>query len=116
MLSTKRVSELAKALPGVSQYEHFGSDAFRTKGGTFATIWHAKNSVNLKLTVQQQRRFVLIDGEGFVEIDNAWGRQGWTTANLQFVDEEPLRTALQLAWANAATKSRRKRAVRKKTA
>jgi hypothetical protein len=114
MLSTKRVCDLAKALTGVTEYDHFGSAAFRTKGGTFVTVWHAKNSANLKLTVEQQRRFVLIDGEGFVEIDNAWGRQGWTTANLQFVDEEALREALELAWANTANKPPRKRAARKK--
>ena len=114
MLTTKRVCELAAALPGVSEYAHFGSDAFRTKGGTFATVWHAKNSVNLNLTVEQQRRFVLIDGEGFIEIDNAWGRQGWTTANLEFVDEESLRACLELAWANTANKPPRQRASRKK--
>jgi len=114
MLTTKRVCELARALAGVSEYEHFGSDAFRTQGGTFATVWHAKNSVNLNLTVEQQRRFVLIDGEGFVEIDNVWGRQGWTTANLEFVADESLREALELAWANTANKPARKRAGGKK--
>ena len=112
MLTTKRVCEIARALPSVTEYEHFGSDAFRTKGGTFATVWHAKGSVNLKLTVEQQRRFVLIDGEGFVEIDNAWGRQGWTTATLEFAPDDALREALQLAWSNTANKPPRKRAGR----
>jgi len=115
MLTTKRACELARELPGVSEYDHFGSDAFRTVGGTFATVWHAKGSVNLNLSVEQQRRFVLLDGEGFVEIDNAWGRRGWTTANLEFVDEASLRDALLAAWGNAANKPVRRRTASKKT-
>jgi YjbR len=113
MLTTTRVCEIARALPGVTEYEHFGSDAFRTKGGTFVTVWRTKNSVNLKLTVEQQRRFVLLDGEGFVEIDNAWGRQGWTTANLEFAPDDAVREALQVAWSNTVNKPPRKRAPRK---
>jgi hypothetical protein len=114
MLTTKRACELARELPDVSEYDHFGSDAFRTVGGTFATVWHAKNSVNLNLTVEQQRRFVLIDGESFLEIDNAWGRRGWTTANLEFVDEGALRDALHAAWGNTANRPARRKAHGKK--
>jgi hypothetical protein len=115
MLTTKRACEIARELPEVSEYDHFGSDAFRTVGGTFATVWHAKANVNLNLTVEQQQRFVLLDGEGFVEIDNAWGRRGWTTANLDFVDEAAFRDALLAAWGNAANKPARRRTARKKT-
>ena len=53
------------------------------------------------------------DGEGFVEIDNAWGRQGWTTANLEFLDREQFAAALKAAWQNsvdaAARRARSKR-------
>jgi len=115
MLTTKRACELARALPEVSEYDHFGGDAFRTVGGTFATVWHSKGSANLNLTVEQQRRFVLIDGEGFVEIDNAWGRRGWTTANLEFVDEGAFRDALLAAWGNTTNKPARPRTTREKT-
>ncbi len=102
MLTPKQACDLARVLPDVSVQDHFGSDAFRTPGGIFATVWHEKRTVNLRLTVEQQRRFVEIDGEGFVEIDNAWGRQGWTTASLEFLDREQFLTALQVAWQNSA--------------
>jgi hypothetical protein len=100
---------LARALADVTEKDHFGSDAFRTPGGIFATVWHATGTVNLKLTPEQQRRFLLVDGEGFVEIDNAWGRQGWTTANLEFVDDAQFEDALKAAWSNAQTKAATKR-------
>jgi hypothetical protein len=120
MLTTKTACELAQALPDVSVKDHFGSDAFRTPGGVFATVWHATRTVNLRLTPAQQRGFVEIDGEGFVEIDNAWGRQGWTTANLEFLDREQFVAALRTAWQNsadnAAKRAARKRPARKKAA
>jgi hypothetical protein len=107
MLTSKQAGEMAALLPGVTLKDHFGGDAYRTDGGIFATVWHATRSVNLKLTLEQQQRFLAIDGEGFVEIDNAWGRQGWTTANLEFLDCEDFQAALQAAWENSANKPKR---------
>jgi hypothetical protein len=109
MLTTRRAAEMARSLPDVTERDHFGSDAFRTQGGIFATVWHETNTVNLKLTPEQQRRFVLIDGEGFVEIDNAWGRQGWTKANLEFLEPEQFGEALRVAWTNSHDKPPRVR-------
>jgi hypothetical protein len=108
MLTAKQAGEMAAQLPGVGIRDHFGSDAYRTDGGIFATVWHERKIVNLKLTVEQQRQFVERDGEGFVEIDNAWGRQGWTTANLEFLEREDFEEALRSAWQNSATKAARR--------
>jgi hypothetical protein len=120
MLTAKLACDLAHALPDVTVKDHFGSDAFRTPGGIFATVWHATRTVNLRLTPEQQRRFVEIDGEGFREIDNAWGRQGWTTASLEFLDADQFTAALRVAWQNsvdaAATRAVRRRPPRKKVA
>ena len=65
MLTPKQAGEMAAALPGVTVRDHFGSDAYRTDGGIFATVWHATKTVNLRLTVEQQRRFVGIGRRGF---------------------------------------------------
>ena len=67
---------MAQALPDVPVRDHFGSGAFYVHR-IFATVWHDKNCVNLNLNLEQQQRFLLIDGEGFSQIDNAWGRRGW---------------------------------------
>jgi hypothetical protein len=113
MLKAKRACELVRELPDVTEYDHFGSNAFKAKGGTFATVWTEKNTVNLRLTPEEQRRFVALDGEGFIEIDNAWGRQGWTTANLDFVDEQAFRAALLAAWHRACEKPSSKRVAKR---
>lgn len=108
MLTTKQACELAGAMPDATVKDHFGSDAFRTPGGIFATVWHDKNTVNLMLTPEQQRRFVATDGAGFVAIDNAWGRNGATTANLAVLDRERFLEALRTAWHNSAEKAARR--------
>jgi len=102
VLTTKQACKLARALPDVTHTLHFGSDAFRTPGGIFATVWHEKKTVNLMLTPEQQGHFVAVDDTGFVAIDNAWGRKGATTANLEAVDLEPFVEALRTAWRNSA--------------
>jgi len=109
MLTTKKACELARALAGVSEQDHFGGDAFRTPHGIFATVWHDKGNVNLRLTPDQQRDLVLRDGEGFREIDNAWGKQGWTTAYLEFLDAAEFAAALRIAYENRLMPTPRKK-------
>ena len=45
--------------------------------------------------------------EGFAPIDNAWGRQGWTTATLSKLSLPELKNALKTAWLHAVPKKRR---------
>ncbi|HEX5047695.1 MAG TPA: hypothetical protein VFX89_11285 [Gammaproteobacteria bacterium] len=116
MLTTKQACELARALPDATVTDHFGSEAFRTPGGIFATVWHDQNTANLMLTPEQQRRFVALDVAGFVAIDNAWGRKGATTANLGAVDREQFVEALRTAWHNSAEKAARRAARRNRPA
>jgi hypothetical protein len=40
----------------------------------------------------------------FCPIDNAWGRQGWTMVNLDRIDVEELRAALETAWRHSVAK------------
>jgi hypothetical protein len=99
---------MARALSGVTEKDHFGSDAFYANKRIFATVWHERNEMNLRLSPVEQRRFLLLEGEGFVEIDNAFGRQGWTKVQLEFVGRKELTEALDSAWAFSATKMSRK--------
>jgi hypothetical protein len=103
-LSTTQVCEMARALDGATEKDHFGGDAFVANGRIFATVWHDKNTVNLMLNLEQQKYFLSIDGEGFNQINNAWGRQGATNVQLEFVDPDQLSEALKAAWENSAKK------------
>jgi len=38
-------------------------------------------------------------------VDNAWGRQGWTTVQLMLISTDELAGALELAWRHALPKA-----------
>lgn len=113
-LTARQVCEMARSLEGVTEKDHFGSDAFCANGRIFATVWHDKNECNLMLNLEQQRNFLAIDGEGFSQIDNAWGRKGATNVQLDFVDREQFLDALKAAWVNSASKRAARRKVNPK--
>jgi hypothetical protein len=104
MLSSKMACEIARSLPNVSEKDHFGSDAFYANKRIFATVWHNKNQVNLRLSPEQQYSFLEKDGEAFIEIPNAWGGQGWTTVQLEFIDRALFAAAAKAAWETSAIK------------
>ncbi len=114
-MTSKQLYELATQLPDVSIKDHFGSDGFSANKRMFLTIWHDKNKANIRLSPENQREFLISDEESFAEIDNAWGRQGWTSVHLKFIDRERAQKALELAWQYSAQKNvKAKTAVRKK--
>ena len=104
-MNSKRVYELAQVLPEVSIKDHFGSDGFSANKRMFLTVWNDQKKANLRLSPEEQKRFLSMDGEAFAQIDNAWGRQGWTTVNLEFVDNADFQKALESAWNYSKTKS-----------
>lgn len=108
MISSKIACEVIRNLSSdVSEKDHFGSDAFYANKRIFATVWHKENKANVRLTPDLQRKFLETDGEAFSEIDNAWGRQGWTTVQLEFVDKSLFSDAVQAAWDSSNIKSSR---------
>lgn len=104
MLTAQKACEMAETLDGVTVKDHFGSDAYCANKRIFATVWHDKNEVNLRLSLEEQLHFLSLDGEGFVEIDNAWGRQGFTKVQLDFVDPKNFAKALKSAWEHSVSK------------
>ena len=102
MLSSKVAQQIASELPGVTGKDHFGSDGLYVNKRIFATVWHDKNEVNLRLNPEQQRNFVAKKAKAFSEIPNAFGRRGWTTIKLEFVDQKLFAQALKAAWENSA--------------
>jgi hypothetical protein len=112
-MNSKQVYELAQALPEVSVKDHFGSDGFSANKRMFLTVRHEENRANLRLSPEEQRRFLSVDGDAFAQIENAWGRQGWTTVSLEYVDKSDFQKALQSAWDYSKTKTAKQTAKKK---
>ena len=107
MLSGNAAHQIAQDLPGVTEKDHFGGDGFYVNKRIFATLWRDKNEVNVRLSPEQQKAFVEKKAKAFSAVPNAFGRQGWTTIKLGFVDKKMFTQALTAAWENAALKAAR---------
>ena len=79
---------------------------FRAHGRIFASLHAGFKTGMVKLTPDQQARF-LGQSPAFTPEAGAWGRQGCTRVHLADADPELVGEALTLAWQNVATAGRR---------
>ena len=108
---------IALGLDGAIESAHMGHPDFRAKGKIFATIHDDHEWGMVKLTADQQRRFMQENPDVFAPEKGAWGRAGCTKVHLARVGSEALGEAMTLAWQNIVkappagkrTKSSRKR-------
>jgi hypothetical protein len=109
-MTDREFRRIALALDGVVEGAHMGHPDFRAHGRIFSTLHADLQHAMVKLTPDQQRRFVR-DSRGFTPESGAWGRQGCTRIVLADADPEEVGETLTLAWQNA-TAAKRPRAKR----
>jgi hypothetical protein len=95
---------IALGLDGAIESEHMGHPDFRANGKIFATIKHDNKSGMVKLTPEQQQKFVRDAPASFAPENGAWGRAGCTKVVFSSVDEDMLGEAMTLAWQNSRKK------------
>jgi hypothetical protein len=96
---------LALSLPEAAELAHMGHPDFRVGGKIFATLGHPDEGWGMvKLTIEQQRRFVRDEPDVFAPVSGGWGRRGATNVNLAAATDDALRPALVAAWRNVAPK------------
>src|SRR4051812_23573346 len=92
---------MALAMTGTIEGAHMGHPDFRAHGRIFATLHDGFTAAMVKLTPEQQARFIA-EHDGFSPETGAWGRQGCTRVTLAAVEQEAIGEALTLAWQNGA--------------
>lgn len=93
---------------------HMGHPDFRVRGKIFATLHPDQQWGMVKLTPDQQQRFVSDAPDSFTPEKGAWGVQGCTAVRLAAADEDLVGEAMTLAWQNVpATPGARPKAKRK---
>jgi hypothetical protein len=108
MASDADLRRMALALPGTTEAPHFDRAAFKVDR-IYVTLDAAGSTANLKFTPDEQEFKCQLAPEVFAPIDNAWGRQGWTTVTLATATAADLQAALEMAYAHAVGKPKRKR-------
>jgi len=96
---------MALSLPEAFESTHMGHPDFRVLGKIFATIPRPDEDWGMvKLTPEQQAKFVEKEPEVFDPVKGGWGRRGATYVRLEVVNQATLRSALVTAWRNTAPK------------
>jgi hypothetical protein len=99
---------IALGLQGAIESAHMNHPDFRANGKIFATIKTDNKSGMVKLTPEQQEKFVHDDPASFSPESGAWGRAGCTKVLFSAVDEDTLGEAMTVAWQNTAKPKKKK--------
>lgn len=108
MATAADLRELALALPGTTTAPHFDRTAFKV-ARIYATLAADGLTANLKFNPEEQEQHCRDWPDAFTPIDNAWGRQGWTTVWLEEIRPRALQAALETAWTHAQPKPKKPR-------
>ena len=92
---------LALSFDGVVEGAHMNHPDFRANGRIFATIHPGGRTGMVKLTPDEQARFVEDHPAIFTPENGAWGRQGCTRVDFAATTDETVGEALTLAWQQA---------------
>ena len=104
-MTAKDFRRIALGMKGTIESTHMGHPDFRVNGRIFATLHADMKWGMVKLTPEQQARFVRDAPDAFKPENGAWGLQGCTAVRLDTVDEETLGEAMTLAWQNSSEKA-----------
>jgi hypothetical protein len=108
MATGKDLRRLALSLEGTTEAPHFERAAFKA-ARIYVTLAADGRTANFKFTPDEQEFKCMMAPEAFAPVPNAWGKQGWTAANLSKLSLPELKSALETAWAHGvAKKSKRK--------
>ena len=105
-MTTDDFRRLALSQPEAVEVFREGRSDFRIWRKSFARLEGSADPVaTVKLTPEQQARFMHIAPGTFVSVPGGWGRLGATSVVLQRADATIVESALILAWRNVAPKS-----------
>lgn len=100
MVSPKDFRRIALRMEDAIESAHMGHPDFRVSGRIFATLHPDHQWGMVKLTPDQQHRFVQENPAGFMPESGAWGRAGCMRVRLDSVEEDTVGEAMTLAWQN----------------
>ena len=108
MATGKDLRRMALSMEGTSEAPHFNRAAFKV-ARIYVTLPADGRTANFKFTPDEQEFKCMMAPEAFSPVPNAWGKQGWTTANLSKLGAAELKQALETAWAHALPKKSKRR-------
>lgn len=108
MATADDLRAIALSLDGTSEAQHVDRRAFRARI-IFATLAPDERTANLTLTPDEQEMKCLMLPQAFAPVANKWGQQGWTTVTLDRIGVDDLRAAVEMAYAHAGPRPKKRR-------
>jgi hypothetical protein len=109
-MTSDEFRRMALEIPTAVEQSHMNHPDFRIAEKIFASLCVPdKNWGMVKLTPEQQREFITKASEVFKPCSGAWGRQGATNVYLAIADPDVVRTALDTAAKNIASRAKKKK-------
>ena len=101
---------LTLGFPGAVESAHMDHPDFRAGGKIFASLGYPEDGWGMvKLTPAQQELFISQSSKAFAPCAGAWGRAGSTSVQLSLINKSVARAALEAAWKNVTTRTRKKK-------
>ncbi len=108
-MTPQQFRDLALSFPGTEENPHFDRAAFKViKKRIFATMHEASKSVNMKLSLADQKAFCQLDRNNIYPLPNKWGEGGWTTFEIAKTEREVILAALETAYQDVVKEKRKK--------
>ena len=112
-MTAKDFRRIALGMEGAVEASHMNHPDFRVNGKIFATI-HPDNAQGMvKLTPEQQERFIRENPKMFHPAAGAWGRGGSTMVAFAHANEDVLGEAMTMAWQNLARQAKNESSIRR---
>lgn len=90
------------SLPETTEEPHFEKTSFRVRKKIFATYDSKTKLACLKLSEKDQDLFSLFDPSLIFPVQNKWGKQGWTLARIEGLEDEVIRDLICAAFNQVA--------------
>lgn len=104
MVTVEKLRKLALSFPETTEEPHFEKTSFRVRKKIFATYGDKVKRVTVKLSEIDQDIFSSVDKTAIYPVKNKWGKQGWTTIELEMVSWELFVEVLTTAYCEVAPK------------
>ena len=112
-MTVSEFRRLALGMEDAVEASHMNHPDFRVNGKIFATIHEDHVHGMVKLTPEQQERFIREHPAMFHPAAGAWGRQGSTLVTFAHAKEEVVGEAMTLAWQNLARTAKNESSIRR---
>lgn len=110
MTTTAEVRAFALSFPGTTEQPHFERTALKVVNKRiFASIHEESQTLNIKLSLSEQKAFSSYNSKAIYPVPNKFGLQGWTTFELKKLDRDVVTEALTSAYNEVFTSKKAKK-------